>query len=223
MAARCKTLLCHFHAEREETEVKIFSSSISWSALTRGITRQFFRLVFTTISRKATHSYLKERVTRNEDYDYLRQLGLSTSIYTCRLRVGDDCGGEREYSSRDSNNSSIDSKTGCRTRLVVRIPKIPKAKRGLRHERAMAFAVLGENIGDISIPDFVHVKWATDFEQLNFLYHEAQVYENLRSNHVIVTPEFYGYYQKYAGEDLFAVSVFERCTRPPSTVDKKFL
>ena len=178
-------------------------------------------------------------MTSEEDYEYLHQLGLRTSTHNCWLRVGeeDEREEEKEYPSRDSPQSSLSSSSSKstnelnghggvgKTRLVVRIPKIPEEKRDRRlgHERALAFSILGEKITDISIPEFVHVKWATDIEGLNFLFHEAQMYETLRKEKIDITPKFYGYYQKYPGTDLFAASVFERCSTPHKPLEMNLL
>lgn len=172
-----------------------------------------------------------------EDCDYLRQLGLMAPTHNCWLRVGelesqDRDWEEKEYPSRDSPQSSASTSKSNnelnqgmmgKTRLVVRIPKIPEDKRDRKHERALAFSILGESIKEISMPEFVHVKWATDIEGLNFLYHEAQMYETLRKKNIDITPKFYGYYQKCPGADLFAASVFERCSTPRKPLEINLL
>lgn len=196
------------------------TSSLFWDLLTRGFTQRFVKNAL-----KASYYYVKQhfwsdegRPTADAIRNYLKERSLSSAAYTCRLRIGTpvqdtppptDVLGLLEAKKREPDlDTFIRVYHPFTPELYVKILTLPETKTDVKMSRAKALTISRPQPEDRKFED-VHVKWGTDVNRMRKLYHEAQIYERLRNKPFQITPKFYGFYQKYSGNDPFAVSVFE--------------
>lgn len=215
MAAIRQKAVVHFHVERRVVYTADISS-LAWELLTQGFTPQLLKQAIGSMYRRTIRPvFTDEDVELIEDKHFLAMRNLLSATYLCKLRVGEEDKTEDPKQSKKSRSSRHSENKEPVSELHLNIFKVPVDK---RRGRAGAFSITESDLGDMGDLDHrdVHVKWGTTLEGLKLLYHEAEVYDHLREKGVVVTPKFYGYYEKYAGTDTFATSVFERSGVFPS-------
>lgn len=220
MAAIRERAVAHFVFDGDPVPSTLDTTTLAWELLTHGVTRRVFKQAASSVYRRFIRPvFADETIDETEDKQSLSAQGLHESIYGCKLKVG-----EEEKEDEDEDKKEKERRGWWRRKedpdepktvpeLYVKI-KIPRQNEILTERLAMAYSIFDDATGtDLVSFERVHVKWSTNVDRLKALYHEAQMYDRLRVDNANLTPKFYGFYEKYAGELAFGFSVFERSVR----------
>ena len=189
-------------------------SQLAWELLTNGVTRKLLGHALKAYYYRVIRPVWADAGYPDEDAvrAYLEERGLTAAMYTCKLRIGEAVKDKKEpedlLAILAAKAKEKDADTLIR-RYAPFVPelyvKIPMHEKGVLQGRATARSIT-RLPGEVKDEE-VHAKWGTDMTRMKSLYHEAQMYDRLKN--LQLTPKFYGFYQKFSGEDTFAISVFE--------------